>query len=553
VEKKMEVPDYKKPRVGLRLLLLAGFAANMFGCALRDQHRFDETATKPPAGLSINTFGFDTLQKSNETRAAPPALNSPTVARLGPPQASSEGAPPESKFESPVVNQISHQELGELPKSGITTNAASLPMRGRPAAPGRQKDSPVQANETSGAWTFDQAISATLMADPKIRAGFELINQAKADLKTSSLFPNPTHFVQGFFLPLRPLTPDRPGGPTEFDTNIGYPIDWFLFGKRTAAMASASLGVRQSESDYADLIRQRVATTAGAFYDVVEAKALLELARKDVKNLSELATRTEKSLKEGGKPMVDLHRVRLDLLKSEQAVRESEAAVTVAKGKLRSLFGRTDPDPDFDVQGDLDAPLTAEPLEREKAYALAQENRPDIQSLRLQVSKAQADIIVERRKAFPQITPTVGYTRQFQTPLGVPDADTWSVNVTTTLPLFDRNQGNRMKSMSIASQNAFNLETALVDLRSEITQVHSDFVTAYRNTQAIGEEQLKSAQAVLDSIIKGKEFGGLRVVDVLDAERAYRETHRAYINSRANYWRAVYRFSAALGKQIGQP
>ena len=58
---------------------------------------------------------------------------------------------------------------------------------------------------------------------------------------------------------------------------------------------------------------------------------------------------------------------------------------------------------------------------------------------------------------------------------------------------------------------------------------------------------------MLDSILKGKEFGGRPVIDVLDAERAYRETERAYINSRANYWRAVYRFSSALGKQIAQP
>jgi cobalt-zinc-cadmium efflux system outer membrane protein len=401
--------------------------------------------------------------------------------------------------------------------------------------------------------TFDQAVSATLIADPKIRAGFELINQARADLLTSSLFPNPTVTVDGIFLPLRAFTPDHPGGPPQLDVVAGYPIDWFLFGKRAAAMASASIGVRQSEADYADLVRQRVTATAGAFYDVLEAKALLKLAHEDSKNLSELAARMQKALGAGGKAKVDLDRIRLDQLKSEQAVREAEAAIIVSKGKLRALFGRTAPDPDFDVIGDLDAPLTAEPMELEQAYALAQENRPDIQSLRVQVDKARADIVVEERKKWPQITPGVGYTRQFQeTALNAPDADSLTATMTMTLPVFDRNQGNRWKARSIAEQHSFNLEGAVVDLRAEITQAHSDFVTAYRNTQA-GQEQMKTAQSVLDSIIKGKEFGGRPVIDVLDAERSYRETHRAYINSRANYWRAVYRFSSALGKQIGQP
>ena len=402
--------------------------------------------------------------------------------------------------------------------------------------------------------TFDQAVSATLAADPRIRAGLELITQAKADLLTSSLPPNPSLTVDGIFLPLRTFTPDRPGGPPQLDVILGYPIDWFLFGKRAAAMASARLGVRQSESDYAELIRQRVAATAGAFYDLLEAKALLELARKDAANLSELATRMEKAVKDGGKAKVDLDRVRLDMLKSEQAVRDADAAVVVAKGKLRSLLGHTDPDPDFDIAGSLDTPLAAEPMELETAYALAQENRPDIQSLRWQVDKAQADMVVEERKKWPQITPGVGYSRQFQgTALGAPDADSLQATVTMTLPVLDRNQGNRWKARSVAMQNSFNLKGGLVDLRSEITQAHSDFVTAYRNTQAIGQEQMKSAQAVLDSIIKGKEFGGRPVINVLDAECAYRETHRAFINSRANYWRAVYRFSSAIGKQIAQP
>ena len=53
---------------------------------------------------------------------------------------------------------------------------------------------------------------------------------------------------------------------------VGYPIDWYLFGKRAARMASAAVGVKVSEADYADLVRRRVLATAQAYYDVLEAK-----------------------------------------------------------------------------------------------------------------------------------------------------------------------------------------------------------------------------------------------------------------------------------------
>ena len=150
--------------------------------------------------------------------------------------------------------------------------------------------------------SLDQAISATLLADPKIRAGLEAIHQANADWLTSSLPPNPTLITDGIFLPLQPTHAGKPGGPPQMDVQVGYPIDWFLFGKRAAAMASASLGVRQSEADYADLIRQRVTATATAFYDVLEAKSLLDLARQDTENLTRLEAATRRAVDAGGRP-----------------------------------------------------------------------------------------------------------------------------------------------------------------------------------------------------------------------------------------------------------
>jgi cobalt-zinc-cadmium efflux system outer membrane protein len=400
--------------------------------------------------------------------------------------------------------------------------------------------------------TFDQAVSTTLTADPKIRAGLEQIVQAQGDLLTSSLLPNPSLLVDGLMLPTRTVTPERTSGPTQTDVFLGMPIDWCLFGKRAAAMASARQGVRQSEFDYADLIRQRVLAAATAFYDVVEAKEFLELARKDAANLKELEEITEKAVKGGNRPVVELNRARLERLKSEQGVRDAESALVSARARLRALFGRTDSDPSFDVSADLDAALTAEAVPLEEAYALALENRPDIQSLRTQVTKADADVVVENRKMYPDITPAFGYTRQFQgQALNQQNADTWNVSVTASVPIFNRNQGNRQKAQAVAVQNRFTLDASMADLRAEVTQAFQEMETARKNAQAIAQEQKTSAQNVLDAITKAyKEIGGRPYVDVLDAQRTYRETYRAYINSRANYWRAVYRFSAAIGKQI---
>jgi cobalt-zinc-cadmium efflux system outer membrane protein len=403
--------------------------------------------------------------------------------------------------------------------------------------------------------TLDQAVNATLLADPKIRAGLETIVQANADLLTSSLLPNPMLTADAQLLPLtRPFTVDRQGGPPQTDYQLSYGIDWFLFGKRAAAMASAAAGVRVSEADFGNLLRQRVTDTATEFYDVVEAKALLDLARQNLENLRRVEDATRKATEAGGRPTVELSRARLDVIKSEQDIREAEKALNIAKAKLRAQMGRRDPDPSFDVIANLDARLTAEPLPVEEALALAEQNRPDIISLRLQIDKARRDIDAEKTKAYPQITPQVGFTHQYQQKaIGFPDANSWMMSVNMTLPFFDRNQGNVAKARSAFTQNAANLDAGLVDLRAEIVEAVQEFLTAYKNAGAVAEEQVRLAREVRDSIEKAYQNGGRTLLEVLDAEREYRETYRTYISNRANYWRALYKFNSAIGKQVLQP
>ena len=45
-------------------------------------------------------------------------------------------------------------------------------------------------------------------------------------------------------------------------------------------------------------------------------------------------------------------------------------------------------------------------------------------------------------------------------------------------------------------------------------------------------------------------LGGRPLIDVLDAQRSYRDTYRLYISSRADYWRALCKYNSVIGKQV---
>ncbi len=408
---------------------------------------------------------------------------------------------------------------------------------------------PSPASAGARGLTLEQAIRLSL-AHPRLLAGREAVNQARADTRTASLAPNPTLGVEAGMLPLsRRYSVDEPGGPTELSAGLSYPVDGFLFGKRSAARASADAAITVAEAEHADLVRRRTAETAQAFYTVLEAAALLEVARQTVTSLAQVEAATRKAAASGGRPQVELARVRLELLTARREERSAGAAVVSAKAALAALLGDARGGA-LELDGTLDGPLAARPLPLEAACTMAAGSRPDILALRRKVTKAKKDMVVERRSAYPETTLGLSVSHQFQRSIGAPDVTAWGASLEVALPLFNRNQGNRAKAASAASQSEHELQAALVELRAEVAQAVQGLATALENARAVAQTELGIAAQVRDSFRKAYELGGRSLVETLDAQRSYRETYRAYITSRADYYRALHRYHASLGQKV---
>jgi len=411
-------------------------------------------------------------------------------------------------------------------------------------------------------WTLDQIISACLANDPLLRAGFQEIAAAQADVTTASLKPNPELEVIQSLLPLFRsfIADEREGGPPQLDVAISYPIDWYLFGKRAAAMRSAAAEVEVSRAEYADLIRQRVLEASLAYYEVMEAQSLLELARQDTENLMAVERIVALAVDNEATPRVELSRIRLDRLNSQQALRQAERDLRTAQAELLAVIGGGISLPmtdwDFRVRDDLQDRLEAGDLEWElenvdQLWSIAEANRPDIQALGLRIQQTQLEIESQRREGYRELTPMLGYTRQFQQrAIGQPDADSFGFGLAMTLPINDRNQGNVALAGAQWRRSQFELQTALVELRSEVAAVKAELEASRINSQAIAEEQLRLAEEVRDSIRQAYEAGGRPLIDVLDSQRNFRETYGNYITSRADYLRAIQRFNAVMGAEL---
>lgn len=401
--------------------------------------------------------------------------------------------------------------------------------------------------------TLNQAVETALKADPRIKAAFENISQAEAELISAGLIPNPQVNTDIQLMPLdRPFTVTRQGGPPQFDFNIAVPIDWFLFGKRAAAVISGRKGVDAAAADFADFVRRRIADTIAAFYDVLEMQAMLELARENQQNLKEMEKIILNRVALGGVGTIEVDRIRLSIFGSLRDVQARELDLSAALNRLRVLLGIGD-DSVVQVKGSLELRALVAPPDPATALKLAEENRPDLAALQFQLEKSKAEITLQERKAYPEVTPVFGYSRQFQQQaIGFPDANSWMTGINVSVPLFDRNQGNISRAKSMRIQSQYSLQARQIELRAEVDQAVRAFAASYRFLLNDDPGQLEAAQNVRTKITQAYELGGKTLIEVLDAQRVYLDTYRVYISARSNYWHALNQLNAVVGKNIAR-
>jgi outer membrane protein, heavy metal efflux system len=468
------------------------------------------------------------------------------------------------------VHQMGRLGRGRRPSSRLLTRAglgavASLLIACRtvaeyeppPLSPAPPSVLPPRATESSPvephSLTLREAIEEALTRGPALNAAAEVVAQARADLTTASLFPNPQltgattlQKLGGHF------TPENPGGPPQYSIDVAQPLDPILFGKRTAAIQSAKRALDVAGADFAEAQRQRRADVAAAFFDALETRATLGLVRADLEALRRVETLTRRRLELGGAPPIDVDRARLAVASAAQDLRNAELAEVGALTTLRALLGRTAAEPGFGIQGTLEVDAPAPAPDIEAVAGIAEDQRPDVVSLKRQVARWEAEARLQRRQGLPTLQAQVGYIYQHQEPVGAPNQNEWEAAVSMSVPLFDRNQGNIAKAASQARQARYALEATRAALRAELEQAVAAFRAASGAARAEDPDQLDAARSVRERTEAAYQAGGRTILELLDAERAWRDAQRLHVRVQSAYWHALHRLNAAAGAPVLQ-
>jgi len=390
--------------------------------------------------------------------------------------------------------------------------------------------------------SMGDAIQLALNRNQAIRAQRLAIDASRADQITAGLKPNPGvgFSVDGFplFSP-RQINGDFFSNAVSYSTSLSYTFE--RGGKRQNRITLAEDTTDVTTKGVQDAERQLRFQTAQAFIDVLLAKSTLELTQANLKSFSDVVDVNRQRVTAGDLAEGEFYKISLQKLQFEQDVSSAEVGLVRAKATLRQLVGFETVPEDFDINGELSYQAHSLDLDDLKRQALAA--RPDLQAAQSGVKLAEDSLKLERSNRARDVSGDVGYSHTG------PD-NTFGVGAAIDLPIHDRNQGNIARSAVQVRQATESQLAARFGVITDVITAYAQWQTSQKVVGLYQSGYLDQSQQSLTISRYVYQRGAGNLLDLLDAERTFRDTQLGYLQALADYMTSVQQLNFAVGMQV---
>jgi cobalt-zinc-cadmium efflux system outer membrane protein len=124
----------------------------------------------------------------------------------------------------------------------------------------------------------------------------------------------------------------------------------------------------------------------------------------------------------------------------------------------------------------------------------------------------------------------------------------FDIGVSTTLPLTDRNQGNVRKAQASVQERRFSYQGDRAEALAEVESSVLSYADAVEHlTRFNTSETLKAAYDLHKNMEAAYRAGNRKLIDLLDAQKAYQSRLAHVIEFESFYWRSLNNLNAAVG------
>jgi cobalt-zinc-cadmium efflux system outer membrane protein len=387
--------------------------------------------------------------------------------------------------------------------------------------------------------SIHEAIDLALANSPALKAARTQIDQSRAQETTAALRPNPVLQGDAQFLPIfspNNFSADNFNQDQQYDIGMGYLFE--RGGKRQKRLQAARDQTEVTRSGVRDAERNLAFSVAQQFTAALLAKANLDFAIQNLESFRKTVEISETRQQAGDISQGDLLRIKVQLLQFETDVSGARVGLQQARVTLRQLIGFDSVAADYQLVGELTYQPLTETLEQAQATAL--QKRPDLAAARQSLTAARSQTALAQANAKPDPTTSVTYSHTAGT-----SSASFFFNI--PLPVFNRNQGEIARSRFAESQAMFDAKAAEEAVLSDVQSVYEQAKAAGSIVDLYASGYLKQAQDSRE--ITGFAFrqGAASLIDLLDAERTFRNTELSYRQALANYQSALQQLQQAEG------
>ena len=255
-----------------------------------------------------------------------------------------------------------------------------------------------------------------------------------------------------------------------------------------------------------------------AYYRVLQAMRLADVAQKSVENIDAQVKRAQSFFRAGTVGRNDVLRAELGLAGAQQRLIQANGGVVLARGRLATLMGLA---PDAAIEpADSITDVTVTPvMPATQAEDRAVAERLEMKEIAAQTEQARAAESLAKSKMLPQVNAVANYTHSSPATMFAPKQDIWFIGATASWDIWEGggtyygiDEAKARLAQALAArrkaENAIRLETR---------SAHVNATTAFQ-ALTVARDAVEQAEENFRIEQKRYESGDNTSFDVLDAE-----------------------------------
>jgi outer membrane protein len=327
--------------------------------------------------------------------------------------------------------------------------------------------------------------------------------------------------------------------PRSLSIQLSQPI--FRGFKTVEGTAQAEANVKAGRQQLLSVEQTTLFNAVQAYMNVIQAREVLGLRRKNVKVLQSQLNASDSRFKAGELTRTDVAQSRATLSGAQGQVALAIANVQAAEANYKAVIGR--------APGKLAMPkMASRPKSLQSAYRIAQETNPNILAAAQVQLAAEHNVNVIGGDLLPSINLQASASVSAEQSGPNSSATNALVQGVITVPIYEagRVYSGVRQAKETANQNRIQVISAVRSVRESVVNAWNTIISTGQNLAAT-RAQVAAANLALDGVRQEYQVGSRSTIDVLNAQQLLVNAQISVVVARHDQLVASYQLLGAMG------